>query len=91
MAYIDYWGDSNKPKWWVRSGGTTTKKVYRRKRYRITRFIVNTWDDIWFEWHYPTHIRYGGGRQGYKTFKTANLAILISIICFILLLLIYLK
>jgi len=77
MAYIDYWGDSNKPKWWVRN--------------RITRFIVNTWDDIWFEWHYPTHIRYGGGRQGYKTFKTANLAILISIICFILLLLIYLK
>ena len=55
-------------------------------RNKIPYFIRNKWKDFWWEWHYPTHIRYGGGPQGYKTFKTANLAILISIICLILIL-----
>lgn len=37
------------------------------------RRILNNWDDFWYEWHYPEHIRYGGGPQGYKTFRWQRL------------------
>ncbi len=33
------------------------------------------WDNFWFKWHSPpSHlIRYGGGPQGYKTFRKQRL------------------
>ena len=48
------------------------------------RDILHFWNDFWYEWHYPEHIRYGGGPQGYKTFRSQRLYnILILIIVLI--------
>lgn len=31
------------------------------------------WDKFWYKWHYPEQIVFGGGPQGYKTFKKQQL------------------
>jgi len=45
----------------------------KRSKFAIPYVIKRTWEDFWYEWHYPEHIRYGGGPQGYRTFRKQRL------------------
>ena len=48
---------------------------YKNRSKKRTKFatLKRIWDDFWYEWHYPKHIRYGGGPQGYRTFRKQRL------------------
>jgi len=45
----------------------------RRQKFVIPYVIKSVWEDFWYEWHYPQHIRFGGGPQGYRTFRKQRL------------------
>jgi hypothetical protein len=47
------------------------------------------WDDLWWEHHHSES--YGDYGSGYTTFKKTNLALVISIACFIMLLYLLIK
>ena len=51
----------------------------------MKRYLLEKWNDFWFEWHYPHPIRYGGGPQGYKTFRKQRLfnVIMVGVIIFL--------
>ena len=67
---------------------------YKRKKWysKLPIFVViaRTWNNFWYEWHYPANIRYGGGPQGWQTFRKQRLfnviiiAIVVALILYVL-------
>lgn len=46
--------------------------------------MKNYWEHFWYEWHYPEHIRYGGGPQGHRVFRKQRLYNLIIVLVLII-------
>lgn len=63
----------------------------KKKNKRFTSYnIKQAWADFWYEWHYPSSIRFGGGPQGWKSFRWQrlfNIAIATIVLCVLIILL----
>ncbi len=62
---------------------TKRKKNFDLKRFFLFNFIAHQWDNLWWSYHSGNDV-YGPGSWYYKKFKTANLAVVISLITLLL-------
>jgi len=62
---------------------TKRRKTYNWKHFLLFRVIAHRWDKLWWSYHSGNDV-YGPGSWYYKTFKTANLVVVISLITLIL-------
>jgi hypothetical protein len=48
------------------------------KKRSFTPAFLRRFIDFFYEWHYPRPIRYGGGPQGYRTFRWERFFIVLA-------------